>query len=357
MREHLTEKGAAASFFAAVQSIPGVPVEPEKYRKYNNSTGKEVHKTVEVMRNAGRAVKSAACFGTEEMMLNMKKIIGKREMKREVKRKGTKGILRIMPVLISLMLSACGVPVEGAAGHGVLSGQSLTAVQTADCMMESMKTLDLDLFNACTDNYIQTEYNWIGFPVRSEYRMFNELLQPVVKRGTRKKKYEFHHKLYEKMLENLTWEILRVNEDQDHAGIVMEITNLDMNGVMGMYEMNLMDKMIAGEGTGLGAMVRELSSIADEDGSLLSLIESWDKEEMCTLEVTATAERRDGTWIIHLDDALLNACMGNINAGEYTEEVQQRIRELEAQQNEKLDEWAKDFSDNVERWVDGLFGE
>ena len=78
---------------------------------------------------------------------------------------------------------------------------------------------------------------------------------------------------------------------------------------------------------------------------------------MCTLEVTATAERRDGTWIIHLDDALLNACMGNINAGEYTEEVQQRIRELEAKQNEKLDEWAEDFSDNVERWVDGLFGE
>lgn len=316
-----------------------------------------MHKTVEAVRIADRAVKNAECFGTEEMMLKTKKIIGKREMKSEVKRKGMKGILRIMPALISLLLSACGVPAEGAAGGGALSGQSLTAAQAADCMMESMKAMDLDMFNACTDNYRSTEYNWIGFPVRSEYRVFNELLQPGVKLGKQKERYEFHHKLYEKMMDHLTWEMISVGEDQDQAEIVMEITNLDMNGVMGMYEMNLMEKMIAGEGTGLGEMIRELSSIADEDGSLLTLIESWDQDKTCTLEVTVTAERRDGTWIIHLDDALLNACMGNIDAGEYTEEVQQKIRRLEAEQDEKLDEWAEDFSDSVERWVDGLFGE
>ncbi len=26
-------------------------------------------------------------------------------------------------------------------------------------------------------------------------------------------------------------------------------------------------------------------------------------------------------------------------------------------QNEKLDEWAEEFSNNVESWVEGLFGE
>lgn len=276
--------------------------------------------------------------------------------KRKEKRNRRAAVCSVLTAC-GILLSGCGAHGEGAAGGHVPAVQSLTAEETAQCMMESMKAMDLDMFNACTDNYRSTEYNWIGFPVRSEYRVFNELLQPGVKLGKQKERYEFHHKLYEKMMDHLTWEMISVGEVQDQAEIVMEITNLDMNGVMGMYEMNLMEKMIAGEGTGMGEMLRELSSIADEDGSLLTLIESWDQDKTCTLEVTVTADRRDGTWIIHLDDALLNACMGNIDAGEYTEEVQQKIRQLEAEQDEKLDEWAEDFSDSVERWVDGLFGE
>lgn len=259
------------------------------------------------------------------------------------------------------VLTACGIFLGGcgayAADGRVLAGQPLSAQETAQCMMESMKALDLETFNAVTDNYISTEYNWIGQPVRRQYRVFNELLQPGVRIGRWKKKYEFNQALSEKIMENLTWEMISAKEDHGRAEIVMEVTNLDMNGVMGMYEMNLMEKMIAGEGTGLREMIRELSSIADEDGGLLALMESWDQDRTCTLEVTATANRRDGTWIIHLDDELLNACMGNIDAEEYPEEVRQKIRQLEAEQEEKLDEWAEDFSDSVERWVDGLFGE
>lgn len=211
----------------------------------------------------------------------------------------------------SLFLSACSV-------YAKEGGEqlSLTASETVQGMMESMKTLDLDTFNVCTDNYIQTEYNVIGVPVRNEYRVFSELLQPGLKLGKRKEKYEFHHKLAEKMMENLTWEIKSVEEDNDKAEIVMEITNLDMNDVMGAYEMHIMEKMIEGEGTGVGEMIKELLSIADADGSLIALMESGDQEANCTLEVTATAYRKDGAWIIHLDDELINACMGNINGEE-----------------------------------------
>ena len=260
-----------------------------------------------------------------------------------------------MVIIGSMFLSACGAHAKGVAGDGSRSGQSPTVEETVQCVMESMSTLDLDTFNACTDNYIQTEYNWIGVPLRSEYRVFSELLQPGMKFGMRKEKYKFHYKLYEKIMENLTWEIKDVKEDTDKAQITMEITNLDMNGVMGMYEMYIMENVIESEGTGLKQMIKELSNITDEEGSLFTFIESCDKDETCTLDVTATACRENGAWIVHLDDELINACMGNINAGEYSEEVQQKMADYEKQLNEKLDEWEDEFTEKVERWADGLF--
>lgn len=258
-------------------------------------------------------------------------------------------------IIGSLFLSACSAHAKGVAGDGSRSGQSPAAEETVQCVMESMRTLDLDTFNACTDNYIQTEYNWIGVPLRSEYRIFSELLQPGVKFGMRKEKYKFHYKLYEKIMENLTWEIKDVKEDNDKAEIAMEITNLDMNGVMGMYEMYIMENVIESEGTGLKQMIKYLSSITDEEGSLFTFIESCDKDETCTLDVTAVAYLENGAWIVHLDDELINACMGNINAEEYSEEVQQEMEELEKKLNEKLDKWEEEFTKKVERWADGLF--
>ena len=265
-------------------------------------------------------------------------------------------------IIGSLLLCACGAHAKGVAGDGSRSGSSPTAEETVQCVMESMRTLDLDTLNACTDNYIQTEYNWIGVPLRSEYRVFSELLQPGLKLGKRKEKYEFNHKLSEKIMKNLTWEIKEVNEGSDKAEIVMEITNLDMNGVMGMYMMNIMENMIESEGTGLKQMIKDLSSITDEEGGLLALIESCDKDETCTLNVTAVAYLENGAWIVHLDDELINACMGNINAEEYSEEVQQEMDELEKQLNEKLDEkmdelekQLDEFTEKVDRWADGLF--
>ena len=86
-------------------------------------------------------------------------------------------------------------------------------------------------------------------------------------------------------------------------------------------------------------------------------IESHDQRDLSMLKVVVTAYRRDGTWVVHLDDDFINAFMGNINAEEYSEEIQQKIDDLEKQQDEKLDEWETQFSADVERWVDRLFGE
>ena len=278
--------------------------------------------------------------------MKMKRLEWRRE------RQGLKALMGSMIRAGGLFLSACGAQAKGVAGGGMLSAE-----ETTECVMESMKELDLEQFNMCTDNYVQTEYNWMGVPVRSEYRIFNELLQPGVKFGKVKEKYEFHHELYEKMLENLTWEIKSVEQDGDQAKISMVITNIDMNGVMGEYEMRIWENMIASEGSGFLQMIEDFSQMFDEDNGLLAIMNDYDQDATCTFEVTATAFRENGVWILHLDEELINACLGNMNAEEYSEEMQQKIRELEKIEDEKLDEWADEFSRDVEKWVDSLFGE
>lgn len=261
------------------------------------------------------------------------------------------GLLGIL-LFGSILLSACGAHTTNKADEALL-----TARGAAEYTMGSLKTLDLERFNECTDNYIDTYHNLVGIPVENEYRVFNELLQPGVKTGKRKKRYEFNYKLTEKMMENLAWEIKDVKEDGDSAEITMEITNLNMADVMGKYEIYILENMLGSSGTGLTQMIKDVSNIMDEEHGLLAIVESCDKDDICTLEVTVSAYRENGEWKIHLDDEFINAFMGNINGLSYSEDVQKKIDELEKLQEEKMDAWAEEFSNDVERWTEGLFGE
>lgn len=248
-----------------------------------------------------------------------------------------------------LFLNACGVHAAG----GVDQTLS-TPKEAAEYTMESLKKLDLEQLNACTDNYVDTYYNWIGVPVEAEYRVFNDLQQPGVKFGKWKKRYESHYKLSEKMMENLEWEIKDVQEDGDRAYIEMEITNLNMADIMGKYEIKIWENMLKSSGTGIMQMIKDVSDIAEDDG-LLAVIESCGEEDMCTLYVTATAYLDNGGWKIHLGDEFINAFMGNINGDEYSEEIQRRIDELEKLEDEKLDDWADELEEKVNRWAGGSF--
>lgn len=252
----------------------------------------------------------------------------------------------------SILLSACGAHTANKADEALL-----TARGAAEYTMESLKTLDLESFNECTDNYVDTHHNWIGVPVKTEYRVFNELLQPEAKTWRRKGKYEFNYKFIRKMMENLAWEIKDVKEDEHSAEITMEITNLNMADVMGKYEIYILENMLVSPGTGLSQMIKDVSNIMDDKDGLLAIVESCDKGDICTLEVTVTAYRENGTWKIHLNDEFINAFMGNINGSVYSEDVQKKLDELEKLHGEKMNTWVEEFSNDVERWTEGLFGE
>lgn len=254
--------------------------------------------------------------------------------------------IALASVLGSFWLGACGMGGQVEAQEKG-AGTSKEAVQ---CTMESLKELDLKAFNECTDNYVETYYNWLGIPVEREYRVFNELLQPGLKLG---KHYQFNLRMAEKIVENLEWEIMDIRESDSQAEIDMEITNLDMADVTGDYEIFLWENMIAGKGTGIWQMLSDVADLANGGEELLAIMDA--QEDTCTIAVTVSAYREDGCWKLHADDEFINAFMGNMNQGEYSEEVEQRLIELEEEYAKKLGNWEAGFVDDVEKWADGLF--
>lgn len=257
----------------------------------------------------------------------------------------TKKITRMILILLGIiLLSAC----SGEAKRN----EADTPEKSMQYVMESLKSLDLKTFNRYTDNYVGAHWNWIGFPVRKEYRVFNELLQPGTKNG---KRYEANQKFAEMMVEHLTWEITDVRKEDDQAEIDLEITNLDMTDVTGNYMIFVLENMLDSEGTGLKQLAKDMSDLASEDSELLSIMDRLDENSTCTLDVTVLAYEEKGQWKIRISDEFVNAFMGNMNMGSYSEEVEQQIDELEDQYEQKMDAWGETFLDRVERQVDQWF--
>ena len=244
--------------------------------------------------------------------------------------KKSKTKIAVAVILGSLLTEACGMNGQGRA-WAVGVGTPEDAVQ---CTMESLKALDLETFNACTDNYVETYYNWIGFPVETEYRVFNELPQPGSKR---RKNYQFNLKMAEKTVEGLEWEITEVREKDGKAEIDMEITNLDMTDVTGYYEITILENMIAAEGLGMWQLMQDVMDLTNGGEELLAIMDTW--EDTCTIPVTVFAWQENGGWKLHVDDDFVNAFMGNLNRGTYSDEIEQRLAQLEEEYADKVAEW------------------
>lgn len=257
---------------------------------------------------------------------------------------GGPSVLIILMLTTILLLSGCG--------RAMQNTEADNAGEAVEQVMESLRVLDLETFNAYTDNYIRTYHNWIGMPTSREYHVFNELLQPGFKSG---KRYENAYRLSKKILENLSWEITDVRENNGNAEIDMVITNLDMGKAEGYYEIYILENMLSAEGIGISQLMRDMSDLLKDNSDLLAIMESMEDEERSTISVTVSAYQENGNWKLHVSDEFINAFMGNINTDEYAEDIEQRIAELEQACENKADEWADDFADGVEGVVEAFF--
>ena len=236
-----------------------------------------------------------------------------------------------------VLCGGCGKKDERAAAQ--------TPEEAAGYVLESLQTLDLETFNAYTDNYVCTDHNWIGMPTESRYQVFNELL------GRRRsgKRYEGQYAFSQKLVEHLSWEVLAVREEGGETWIDLAVTNTDMTDVMGEYTVYLLRQMTENEGTGIRALVRELRELENGMDALTAIVDEQDDGKPCTMEVAVRAYQEDGTWKLHISDVFVNAFMGNLNTEEFSPDVEAQIAELEHVYEERLDEWGEDVEERVEK--------
>lgn len=280
-------------------------------------------------------------------------------------------LLFILFITGSILLCACSVKtLSGADAEGVAiadTGEQTARAKdisdspqhTVQCAMSSLKTLDLDTFNAYTDNYISTTRNLIGIPTAREYRVFNELLQPSLIKG---KHYKRSYRLSQRLTQNLSWEITDIRQSGQNAEVDISITNLDMSLATGKYVVFLLENMTLEKGVGLGSLMRDLSNLSRDMDGFLSVIDSLGPDDTCTIAVTLSVFQEDGKWKLHVSDEFINAFMGNIDSEEYPEEIKERIEALEKEIEDNAEKWAEDFETRADSWaerfedtVEGLF--
>lgn len=241
----------------------------------------------------------------------------------------------------TLLLSGCGKELP--------DPPPATPPETAECVMESIKGLDMETLNLYSDNYVETYHNWIGVPVENEYRTFNELLQPHSKHSSR---YQSAYRLNQKIMENLTWEITDVRENNDTAEIDMVITNIDMSQVMGTYTAQILENMLESPGIGIPQLVHDMSELVTAKDTLISIIDELNAGAISTISVTVLAYQDNGQWKIHLTHDFINAFSGNMYTDDYAEDIEQRINDLENEIDTKADKWADSIEDRVTRWAE-----
>lgn len=244
-----------------------------------------------------------------------------------------KGISAVLAVTV--LLTAC-------AGRTMeTEAEPDTPKEAAEKVMQSIKDLDFETFNAYTDNYEGTGRNFIGIPVEKEYKVFKELLQPHIFEG---RHYQEKYRFAGKVVEELDWETGRVYEEEGgrKARIEMTVTNRDMAEAMERYTLWLVEDAVHDAEMSAVPVIRDISWTVNQcDDDLIRFID--ETENTRTAQISVTAFREDGVWKIGLTEEFINAFMGNTDPEEYEEELDGRMDAL-------LKELEDGYIENVMRW-------
>lgn len=243
------------------------------------------------------------CFQTMNRC-SMEHLEGQQKGKRKKAAAAVKGFIIMLTCGFCLTLYACG-------GKECYPGQE-TPREAMETAMEAVCFLDMETLNRCTDNEMLYFKSFMGmripFFAEKEYRIFNEIIPPGQGRHYRRNRL-----YYKKMTERLVWNIkeVRVQEYEGSAEIDMEFTNIDMADVWKKWERHLDEETEYFYWTDF---IGRMTTIKDD---FITIMEETD--QLCTMEVTATAWKGDNGWVIHLSDELINGFLGNIYEDERME--------------------------------------
>ena len=191
----------------------------------------------------------------------------------------------ILGSLLILSLCACGN------GHDGISENDLTLTSstisneknedlknTVNDVMMALKNLDIDKFNAYTNNKQIMVTPWGSENV--EYTLFGELSEEQGVDFDKNLVYQLDNEI----VKNLSWEILDIAQDNDTAKLKLRITNLNMEGIFQRVETEF-------------EMINEIRKIPLNDTK--------------TVELKLNAKKQNDKWILLVDVDFANAISAN----------------------------------------------
>ena len=228
----------------------------------------------------------------------------------------------------------CAMLVTGC-GAGQANKQTETPEKTINTAFQALKELDMETFNACTNN-----------KKGDKYILFGDLL---------KDKAQAYLPLAEAMVTNLSWEINSVEETGDTAVANVTIHNRDFSNAIGDYIADMI--RYVEEQHRIGADISLLiQNIIDEALHNPELLVPY--LEACTEEfaadVTINLSRTNDTWQIHLTDSLCETLLGYAGFDNFSEDIEPFIKATEEFLNNNLKRWGVELEKHAGQWFEQI---
>lgn len=239
-----------------------------------------------------------------------------------------------MKRMISLSL-ICAMLLMGCGSQRGFAAQ--TPEETINTAFSALKNLDMETFNACTNNKTGTGY-----------KMFSDLF-------LKKDNAETRQQLAEAMVENLSWEINAVHESGQTATVDVTLHNKDFSDAIGMFVADLIYKVNSSqqEGVDLTALIRStIDEAKNSPENLLPYLQNC--KNVFSADVTINLKKVDDYWQIQLDDTLCDNLTGHLNSANFSKDVSAKISAAEELLNRNLERWGVDVDEQANQWVEQL---
>jgi len=230
-------------------------------------------------------------------------------------------------LICALLVTGCGT---GAAGQ-----QAQTPENAINIALTALRELDMETFNACTNN-----------KKGEKYLLFGDLL---------KEKGQAYLPLAKAMVANLSWEINSIEETGDTAVANVTIHNKDFSTAVGDYIADMIRYVEEqySVGADLKVLIGNIIDKAQNDPELLLPYLEECQEEF-SAEVSINLTRVDDVWQIQLDDSLCETLLGYAGFDSFSEDIAPLINTAEQFLNNNLKRWGIDLEQNAGQWLNQI---
>lgn len=228
----------------------------------------------------------------------------------------------------------CAVLVTGCASNVAIQ-KAQTPEDAINIAFSALKELDMNTFNACTDN-----------KKGETYRLFCDLF---------KTKNQSYLPLAKAVVADLTWKITNIKETGNIAIATVTISNKDFSNALGNYiaDMICYVEEQYSAGTDLKKLIPKMVKEAHNHPELLlpyleACQQQYSEEIMIHLVCTETA------WQIQLDDTLCDTLLGHAGFDNFSEDIDPIIEATGEFLNNNLKRWGIELEENTGLWMNQI---